>query len=103
MIGNATRAIEIAGITTNPDDAFTAQVARNLTDRDDRLLRARRFLIPGRDTESSGRFELILNDAGVCPVTTSHEAPNINAIAGRCGSTPCTTTASGYTQDSATR
>ena len=32
VVHHATRAVHIDGITTNPDSAFMAQVARNLTD-----------------------------------------------------------------------
>jgi putative transposase len=46
VIDHATRAVEIpAGITTNPDSAFMAQVARNLTDHVDGFLRDKRYLI----------------------------------------------------------
>ncbi|MBK8977631.1 MAG: transposase [Planctomycetes bacterium] len=83
VIDHATRAVEIPGITTNPDSAFMAQVARNLTDHVDGFLRAKRFLVLDRDTKFSGRFKRILTDAGVCQVTTSYQAPNINAIAER--------------------
>ncbi|MBK8980697.1 MAG: transposase [Planctomycetes bacterium] len=83
VIDHATRAVEIAGITTNPDSAFMAQVARNLTDHVDGFLRAKRFLVLDRDTKFSGRFKRILTDAGVCPVTTSYQAPNMNAFAER--------------------
>ena len=39
MIHHATRAVQIAGITTNPDGRFMAQVARNLTADDDGFYR----------------------------------------------------------------
>jgi transposase InsO family protein len=44
VIAHATRAVELAGITTNPDSAFVAQIARNLTDSVDGFLRGKRFL-----------------------------------------------------------
>jgi hypothetical protein len=42
VIHHATRAVHIAGITTNPNADFMAQVARNLTDRVDGFLRDKR-------------------------------------------------------------
>ena len=38
VIHHATRAVHLAGITTNPNAEFMAQVARNLTDRVDGFL-----------------------------------------------------------------
>jgi hypothetical protein len=42
VIHHATRAVRVAGVTTNPDGAFVAQVARNLTDQADSFLRGMR-------------------------------------------------------------
>ena len=83
VIDHATRAVEIAGITTSPDSAFMAQVARNLTDDVDGFLRNKRFLILDRDTKFTTQFKRILKDAGVTVVTTSIQAPNMNAISER--------------------
>ena len=44
VIQHATRAVHIAGITTHPDSAFVAQVARNLTDPIDGFLMGKRYL-----------------------------------------------------------
>ena len=71
VIDHATRAVEIAGITTNPDSAFMAQVARNLTDSVDGFLRDKRFLILDRDAKFTEQFRRILRSAGVTPVTTA--------------------------------
>ena len=83
VIDHATRAVEIAGITTNPDRRFMAQIARNLTDPIDGFLRAKRHLILDRDTKFTEQFRRILDDAGVTPVATAIQAPNMNAIAER--------------------
>ncbi|MGE0145660.1 MAG: transposase [Planctomycetota bacterium] len=83
VIDHATRAVEIAGITTNPDAKFMAQVARNLTDPMDGFLRAKRFLILDRDTKFTEQFRSILRESGVTPVSTAVRAPNMNAIAER--------------------
>ncbi|MGE3877899.1 MAG: integrase core domain-containing protein [Planctomycetota bacterium] len=83
LIDHATRAVEIAGITTNPDAKFMAQVARNLTDPMDGFLRAKRFLILDRDTKFTEQFRSILRESGVTSVSTAVRAPNMNAVAER--------------------
>lgn len=83
VIDLKTRRAEIAGITTNPDDAFMAQVARNLTDCEDGFLRDHRLLICDRDTKFTAQFKRILGDAGVEVVLTPKQAPNCNAYAER--------------------
>ncbi|MGE0142778.1 MAG: integrase core domain-containing protein [Planctomycetota bacterium] len=83
VIDHATRAVEIAGITTNPDAEFMAQVACNLTDAMDGFLRTKRFLILDRDTKFTEQFRHILREAGVTPVSTAVRAPDMNAVAER--------------------
>ena len=80
---HASRMVEIVGVTTNPDAAFVAQVARNLTDRVDGFLRNTKFLILDRDTKFTEQFRRILGEAGVEVVTTAYQAPNMNALAER--------------------
>ncbi|HEX5107616.1 MAG TPA: integrase core domain-containing protein [Vicinamibacterales bacterium] len=79
----ATRAIEVLGVTPNPDSSFMAQVARNLTDSVDGFLRAKRFLIVDRASIFDQGFRRILNGAGVRLVTTAVAAPNMNAFCER--------------------
>ena len=83
VIHHATRAVQIVGVTTNPDDAFMAQVARNITDHADGFLRDVRYLVLDRDTKFSAQFCRILKDAGVKVVRTSYQAPNMNSLAER--------------------
>ena len=83
VIDIASRAVHIAGTTTNPDAAFMAQVARNLTDCFDGFLRDKRFLILDRDSKFTEQFRVMLRDAGVEVVRTSFQAPNMNAFAER--------------------
>ena len=80
---HASRMVEIAGVSTNPDGAFMAQVARNLTDGVDGFLSNRQFLILDRDRKFTAQFRRILEDAGVEVVTTAFQAPNMNALAER--------------------
>ena len=83
VIHHATRTVHIAGITTHPDSAFMAQVARNLTDYVDGFLRDKRYLILDRDGKYTAQFRRILKDADVKTVLTSFQAPNMNALAER--------------------
>jgi len=83
VIDVATRAVHIAGVTPNPDAAFIAQVARNLTDCVDGFLRGKRFLILDRDTKFTAQFRSTLRDAGVEVVHACFQAPNMNAFAER--------------------
>src|SRR5260221_1781216 len=55
-----TRAVEIAGITREPDEAWMAQVARNLTDARDGFLRGAQYLILDRDPLYTAAFRRLL-------------------------------------------
>ncbi|MBK8977223.1 MAG: transposase [Planctomycetes bacterium] len=83
VIDHLTRAVEVAGITTNPDGAFMAQITRNLTEPFDGFLRKKRHLILDRDTKFTAQFRAILERAGVRVVRTAYQAPNMNAVAER--------------------
>jgi len=83
VIHIASRAVHIAGTTPNPDAAFMAQVARNLTDGLAGILRAKRFVLVDRDSKFTKQFRDILRGAGVRVVPTSFQAPNMNAFAER--------------------
>ena len=83
VIHHCTRAVHIAGITTHPNSAFVAQVARNLTDPIDGFLTGKRYLVLDLDSKFTDQFKRILHDAGVEVVRTAYQAPNMNAIAER--------------------
>ena len=83
LIKHATRAIHIAGITTNPNSAFMAQVAKNLTMLGDGFLNGMDYLILDRDTKFTAEFKRILEDVGVQIVPISYQAPNMNAFSER--------------------
>jgi putative transposase len=83
VIDLKTRAVIIAGITTNPDGAFMLQVARNLTDSTCGFLRSHQVLICDRDTKFSKRFRDTLKGSGLRVVFTPVMAPNCNAYAER--------------------
>jgi putative transposase len=79
----ATRAVEVLGITPNPDAKFMAQVARNLIDPIDGFLRKKQFFVIDRDSKFTEQFRAILNAAGVATVLTAIRAPNMNSHAER--------------------
>ncbi len=81
VIHHATRTVHIAGITPHPDSAFIAQVARNMTDHVDGLLRNKRYLIVDIACVFTAEFERTLADAGVEVVRTAIQASDMNATA----------------------
>ncbi len=83
VIDLKTRRVHIAGSTPNPDEAFMAQIARNLTDAIDGFLLPHRFLICDRDTKFTDQFRRILGVSGVDIILTPYRAPNCNAFAER--------------------
>ena len=77
------RRVAIAGIHPQPDGAWMEQMARNLTDPVDGVLRTARHLIHDRDPLYTHRFAEILTSAGVQPVRLPPKSPNLNAYAER--------------------
>jgi putative transposase len=77
------RRVHICAITRHPNEAFMAQVARNLTDCVDGFLMNHRVLIRDRDCLFTTRFTSALEGAGVRNVLTPVRAPNCNAYAER--------------------
>jgi putative transposase len=75
----ATRRVQCAGITTNPDEIWMKQMARNLTAADDGFLCGKRYLLMDRDGKFSAAFRQILSDAGTEPVRLPPRSPNLNA------------------------
>jgi restriction endonuclease HindI-like protein len=64
----ATRRVQCAGITTNLDEVWMKQMARNLTMADDGFLSGKRYLLMDRDSKFSAAFRQILTDAVTEPV-----------------------------------
>jgi putative transposase len=61
----ATRRVHFSGFTTNPDEGWMLQVARNLTDAEAGFLRGKKYLLMDRDAKFSEAFRVILEQAGV--------------------------------------
>ena len=78
-----TRAVEIAGIATNPDGKWMQQMARNLTDPVDGFLRDASYLVHDRDPLFTEAFEAILGERGVKCVRIPARSPNCNPHAER--------------------
>ena len=83
LIDLKTRRAHVAGLTTTPNGAFMAQVARHLTDPEDGFLRAHHFVICDRDAKFTAEFRRILQAVGVRVIRTPRQAPNCNAHAER--------------------
>jgi transposase InsO family protein len=78
-----TRTVEIAGITSQPDELWMVQMARNLTDPHDGFLRDAHHLILDRDPLYTAAFRNMLRDSGVTLVRLPARSPNLNAFAER--------------------
>ena len=83
VIELSTRRVEIAGISTQPDGAWMAQVARNLTDVEDGFLADKQYLIHDRDPLFTKEFLETLAAVDVKSVRLPARSPNLNAYAER--------------------
>jgi putative transposase len=79
----STRRVHLAGMTDNPDGAWTAQQARNfvfsLPDRE----RPLEFLVRDNDGKFTRSFATVFNTEGVRVIHTPVRAPTANAVAER--------------------
>jgi transposase InsO family protein len=83
VIEIATRRVVIAGMTTQPDEAWMLQVARNLLDVDRGVLAAGRVMIMDRDSKYSLIFRCMLAREGIVVIRLPPRSPNLNAYAER--------------------
>jgi transposase InsO family protein len=83
-IHHVTRKVKILGVTEHSNEAYMAQVARNETMEGGWLKEMGcRYLIHDRDTKFCGRWQDVLNRAGIETVPIPPRSPNCNAIAER--------------------
>ncbi len=78
-----TRRVHLAGCTANPDGAWTAQQARQLTWSLSERPRPIRFLIHDRDSKFSRTFDDIFRSEGIEIIRAPFRAPKANAFAER--------------------
>ena len=78
-----TRAVEILGSTSNPDERFMAQIARNITGVAEGFWASKTMLLMDRDRKFSTAFKACLGAAGIHCILTPPRAPNANAFAER--------------------
>jgi hypothetical protein len=75
VIDLESRRVHIAGVSSDPHDAWIQQVARNLTDSVDGFLRGTRYLLHDRDPLFTEAFRATLRAAGIECLTTPAMSP----------------------------
>jgi transposase InsO family protein len=83
VIDIASRRVEIAGMTADPDGLWMDQVARNLLDVSDGFLLGKRYLLLDRDPLYTREFRSTLERGGVGIVRLPAPSPDLNAFAER--------------------
>jgi transposase InsO family protein len=73
----ATRRVHFAGCTTNPDEPWMKQIARNLTDPFDGFLNGNRYILMDRDGKLCPKFRDMLEQEGVNCVRLPPRSPNL--------------------------
>ena len=77
------RRVEVAGITSHPNEAWMMQAARNVTMDEWGFLDECRYLLHDRDTKYTQSFRQIIGSGGVEPLRLPPRSPNLNAYAER--------------------
>jgi hypothetical protein len=72
-----TRRVHFAGVSTNPDEGWMLQIARNVADAEQGFLRGKRYLLMDRDAKFSEAFRITLEEGGVEPVRLPARSPNL--------------------------
>jgi len=83
VISLADRVVNIAGITTRPDESWMLQIARTEADSAAGALHSKRYLIIDRDTKYSEQFRRLIRDNGTKVIRLPPRSPNLNAYAER--------------------
>jgi putative transposase len=83
VIEHSTRRVHLAGITANPDGAWTAQAARNFLMDLGACVTLVRFLIRDRAGQFTGSFDAVFQTEGIRIVASPPQAPRANAICER--------------------
>ena len=77
------RRVEVAGITSHPNEVWMRQIARNVTMDEWGCLDECRYLLHDRDTKYTHSFRQIIKSGGVEPLRLPPRSPNLNAHAER--------------------
>ena len=83
VIEHGTRRAHLAGITANPDAAWTTQAARNFLLDLGQLTTSVKFLIRDRAGQFTGSFDAVFTAAGIRILASPPQAPRANAICER--------------------
>jgi putative transposase len=83
VIEHGTRRVHLAGITANPDGAWTTQAARNFLLDLGQLTASVKFLIRDRAGQFTGSFDAVFTAAGIRILASPPQAPRANAICER--------------------
>jgi putative transposase len=78
-----TRAVKIAGITTNPTEAWMLQLAGNAADAEEGILVGKSHLIVDRDAKYSADWRAFVEEQGIEVIRLPPRSPNLNAYAER--------------------
>jgi transposase InsO family protein len=77
------RIVHIAGITTQPNEGWMMQVARNLTDQFNGRLADKTHLIGDRDTKYTAPFRRLIAESRTAVIRLPPRSSNLNAYAER--------------------
>jgi transposase InsO family protein len=83
VIEHGTRRVHLAGITANPDGAWTTQAARNFLMGLDQRTTSVKFLIRDRAGQFTGCFDAVFQADAIRILTSPPQAPRANAICER--------------------
>jgi putative transposase len=83
VIEHGTRHVHLAGITANPDGAWTTQAARNFLMHLGHCTASIKFLIRDRAGQFTGSFDAVFQAEGIRILASPPQAPRANAICER--------------------
>jgi len=83
FIDLATRRVQIGGMAARANGLWMNQIARNLNDAEEGLLKGKRYLIHDRDPLFTAEFLSPLTEAGTKSVKLPPRSPNLNSYAER--------------------